>query len=82
MAASPSHKFGQIIGDMLEIMLREPLRKIAQEFGLYLDYKHSRAARGFKNKLTWCDNKGNQHDLDYVLEQGGSEAKSGSRERL
>ncbi len=77
MAISPSHKFGQIVGDTLELMLREPLQQLAQEFGLYLDHKHPRAARGNKSKVTWKDNKSNKHDLDYVLEQGGSEAVIG-----
>lgn len=77
MATSPSHKFGQIIGDLLEEMLQLPLTKVAKKHGLYLDYKHPRLARGGKRKVTWIDHKGNRHDLDFVLELGGSEDNLG-----
>ena len=77
MAQSPAHKLGQIIGDQLERTLREPLRAMAQELGLYLDYKHARAARGGRRKVVWRDLYGNTHDLDYVLEEGGSEDEPG-----
>lgn len=73
MAVSPSHTFGQIIGDLLEESLYEPLRDVASESGLYLDYKHPRTARAGKNKVAWRDHRGNIHDLDYVLELGGSD---------
>ena len=73
-----AHKFGQIIGDTLEGMLRAPLKTIARKHGLYLDYKHPRPARGHKSKVTWTDEKGNSHDLDYVLEHGGSESERGT----
>src|ERR1700733_3295387 len=73
MANSPSHKFGQIIGELLEKMFQAPLTAIARKHGLYLDYKHSRPARGNKVKVNWADSKGNSHDLDYVLEHGGTE---------
>jgi hypothetical protein len=78
MAESPSHAFGQIIGDVLEEALHEPLRKLAKELGLYLDYKHPRASRGGKALVSWIDGKGNSHDLDYVFEQGGTEKKIGT----
>jgi hypothetical protein len=77
MAQSPTHKFGQIIGDMLEGMLRGPLGAIAARHGFYLDYKHPRPARGNKRKVAWTDQQGNEHDLDYVLERGGSENEQG-----
>ena len=77
MAQSPAHRLGQIIGDQLEAALYEPLLSIAQEFGLYLDYKHSRPARGGRKKVAWTDSYGNTHDLDYVLEEGGSEKMQG-----
>ena len=73
MAESPAHKLGQIIGDELEEAIYEPLLAIAVEFGLYLDYKHARAARNGKKKVAWTDLYGNTHDLDYVIEEGGSE---------
>jgi len=77
MAQSPAHKFGQIIGDMLEEAVRLPLAKVAKKHGLYLDRKHPRPARGDKRKVTWADGKDNNHDLDYVLEEGGSESTKG-----
>lgn len=42
MAISPAHKFGQIIGDVLEACVRPLLQDVADEFGLYLDYKLDR----------------------------------------
>jgi hypothetical protein len=78
MAESPSHAFGQIIGDVLELALHQPLHKLAHELGLYLDYKHPRASRGGKALVSWIDGKGNSHDLDYVFEQGGTEKKIGT----
>ncbi|MEX1232699.1 MAG: hypothetical protein WEB58_20805 [Planctomycetaceae bacterium] len=78
MAQSPAHRFGQFIGELLEEMVRAPLEKIAAKHGLYLDYKHPRPARGNKRKVAWTDLKGNQHDLDFVLEFGGSETTIGS----
>ena len=77
MAKSPAHKLGQIIGDVLEDAIREPLHAIAKEHGLYLDYKHARPTRDGRKKVVWTDSRGNQHDLDYVLEEGGSEKKLG-----
>ncbi len=77
MAQSPAHRLGQIVGDQLELALREPLQAIAKEFGLYLDYKHPRRARTGRRKVVWKDLYGNTHDLDYVLEEGGSEGKLG-----
>ena len=77
MAESPAHKFGQIIGDEIEAAIRQPLQEIADEYGLYLDYKHARPARGGKKKVSWEDSYGNAHDLDYVLEDGGCEKTSG-----
>lgn len=50
---------------------------MAKRHGLYLDCKCPRAARGGQSKVGWKDHKGNRHDLDYVLEAGGSDAKVG-----
>lgn len=76
MAQSLSHKFGQIIGDLLEIAILPHLEKFAIDHNLFLDKKGKRNARtGLK--LTWVDSKNNKHDLDFVLERGGSEDKIG-----
>ncbi|MFN0051676.1 MAG: DNA methylase [Planctomycetales bacterium] len=74
MANSPAHRFGQIIGDVLEAALKAPLAKVAKRRRLYLDYQSPRPARQGNSKVCWCDLKGNRHDLDYVLEAGGTDA--------
>ena len=77
MANSPAHRLGQIIGEQLEASAREPLGAVAEEFNLYLDYHHSRKARGGKKRVVWEDWQGNAHILDYVMEEGGSETVQG-----
>lgn len=76
MAESLSHKFGQIIGDLLELALEPHLQEFAQKHKLYLDKKGERKARTGK-KVSWTDGNGNKHDLDFVLERGGTENKIG-----
>jgi hypothetical protein len=78
MAQSPSHRFGQIIGDTLEAAIRPILQTIATELGMYLDAKGERKVRGAKRKVAWVDGKGNTHDLDYVFEQDGDAETIGS----
>jgi hypothetical protein len=78
MAESPSHRFGQIIGDTLERAVRPLLEAVAKRLGLYLDGKGERKARGTKRKVAWVDGQGNTHDLDYVFEFGGSDEQIGS----
>jgi hypothetical protein len=78
MAESLAHRWGQIIGDLFEHFVRDMLKAVAEKHGLYLDYKKPRRARarlGGKDlsKVTWQDGYGNRHDLDYVLERGGTE---------
>lgn len=51
MAKSPAHRFGQIIGDLLEETMYEYCKPIADNHGLYMDYKHERDARGGKKRL-------------------------------
>ena len=43
----------------------------------YLDFEGPRKARGGRSKVTWQDGYGNKHDLDYVLERGGTEETRG-----
>jgi len=77
MAESPAHKFGQVIGDMLEAAVEPLLGDFARRRGLYLDKKDPRRARkGLK--VAWTDLFGNSHDLDFVLERGGSATKLGT----
>lgn len=77
MAESHSHKFGQIIGDMIEASIEPMFFGFAESHNLYLDKKGPRYARSGK-KVTWVDKLGNNHDLDYVLEKDGSETKIGT----
>ena len=77
MAISPSHKFGQIVGDNLELAMLPLLVDFAKQHGLYLDRKGQRPCRK-GTRCSWTDLNGNTHDLDFVLERGGSESKKGS----
>lgn len=77
MAISPSHKFGQIIGDTLEAAILPLLVNFAKQHGLYLDRKGRRPCRkGLK--CSWTDLHGNTHDLDFVLERGGTQFEKGT----
>jgi hypothetical protein len=71
MAESLSHKFGQIIGDLLELALEPHLEKFSKKHKLYLDKKGERKGRKGK-KVSWVDSNNNKHDLDFVLERGGT----------
>ena len=71
MALSPSHRFGQIIGDLLEAAISPLLKTFAADNGLYLDHQGKRPCRpGIR--CTWVDDNGNKHNLDYVMERGGT----------
>ncbi len=72
MAESPSHKFGQIIGHLLEEILLPALQSFCDERKLYLDKKGIRGKARAGRKVTWKDKYGNAHDLDFVIEKGGS----------
>ncbi|PRX38500.1 hypothetical protein CLV97_1562 [Planifilum fimeticola] len=78
MAQSPTHKFGQIIGELLEAAIEPLLADFAKRHGLYLDKKGPRPARGTQKKVSWTDLYGNTHDLDFVLERGGTKDKFGT----
>lgn len=73
MAESLAHRWGQIIGDVFEMFVREILVDVANRHDLYLDFKRPRKARQGRHKVTWPDGLGNKHDLDYVMERGGTE---------
>jgi hypothetical protein len=72
MATSQSHTLGEFIGAFFEDLMKKPVREFAQKHGLYFDTVGERKARGGK-KLTWTDVHGSKHDLDFVLERGGTE---------
>lgn len=79
MAKSPSHKFGQIIGNLLEDIMFPFLDGFCHKIdGLYLDHRSkNRPARQGKKKVSWQDKYGNVHDLDFVIEKGGTDYKIG-----
>lgn len=81
-SASPGHKLGQMVGDFfqkfVDTILAARLEKLATEQNLYLDRQGLRpAVRGNLKKVRWKDNQGNNHDLDFVLERGGSKERHG-----
>src|SRR2546423_10453545 len=77
MAEAAGHKFGQFIGEYCESAIEPLLQEFADKYGLFLDKKGPRPARSGK-KLRWVDSYGNGHDLDYVLERGGTPEKVGT----
>lgn len=77
MAEASGHKFGQFIGEYCEAAIEPLLREFANRHGLFLDKIGPRPARSGK-KVKWIDSYGNSHNLDYVLERGGSPQKIGT----
>lgn len=77
MAESFAHKFGQIIGDALQSSVGPFLKAFARKNRLFLDVQGLRPART-GNKVTWTDSNGNKHDLDFVMERGGSRSTMGN----
>ena len=77
MADSPAHRFGQIIGEVLESAIEPLLTRFARQHHLYLDRKGPRPARA-GSKVAWTDKNRNKHDLDFVLERGGTAQKIGA----
>jgi len=77
MAQSPSHKFGQIIGNMLEEIIYPFLKEFTDKYRYYLDRKGERGQARTGKKVTWEDKYGNIHDLDFVIEDGGTSDKKG-----
>ncbi|HWQ88591.1 MAG TPA: hypothetical protein VN374_01290, partial [Desulfitobacteriaceae bacterium] len=77
MAKSPSHKFGQIIGNLLEDIIYPFLNEFAKRNGCYVDKAGNRGGARSGKKVTWTDRYGNSHDLDFVLEKDGTGDKQG-----
>lgn len=78
MAQAPGHKLGQTIGNYCEAAVEPLLKEVAEKHGLFLDKKGSRPARKKAKKVRWIDKYGSFHDLDYVLERGGTSEKVGT----
>jgi hypothetical protein len=72
MAESPSHRFGQVVGNLLEEILLPELLRFCEERLLYLDRHGSRVNVRRGKKVSWEDKYGNFHDLDFVIEKDGS----------
>ncbi|MCP8462764.1 DNA methylase [Pseudomonas sp. ZM23] len=77
MANSPAHRFGQIIGDLLEEIIAPQLQEFCNSRGYYLDKKGSRGKARKGKKVSWLDKYGNSHDLDFVIEKNGSDDEIG-----
>ncbi|MFA7236839.1 MAG: hypothetical protein WC058_08245 [Phycisphaeraceae bacterium] len=77
MAVSPAHRWGQIIGEVMESAVVPLLEQFAGTHHLYLDKQGNRPCRTGQ-KCTWVDAYGNAHDLDFVLERNGTPEKIGS----
>jgi hypothetical protein len=77
MADSPSHRFGQVVGNILEEILLPVLLRFCEERSLYLDQHGDRVAVRKGRKVSWEDKYGNTHDLDFVIEKDGSDTKRG-----
>jgi hypothetical protein len=77
MAESLAHRWGQIIGEVFETFVERIIAGVANRHGLFLDRKGPRAVRS-SAKVCWQDGYGNKHDLDYVLERGGTDSAFGT----
>jgi hypothetical protein len=77
MAESASHRFGQIIGELLEEIVSPQLESFCQSRGLYLDKKGNRKGVRSGQNVTWTDVYGNNHNLDFVIEKSGSDNTRG-----
>ena len=53
------------------------LAEFCMQRGLYLDKKGVRGAARSGKKVTWTDKFGNAHDLDFVIEKGGTGQRRG-----
>jgi len=77
MAKSPSHRFGQIIGNLLEEIIQPFLQEFVTRNGYYLDKAGERGGARPGKKVKWVDKYGNSHDLDFVIEADASADEKG-----
>lgn len=78
MAESPSHRFGQQVGMMIEAVVEPILKEFCAKRKLELDSKAGRLVGGKGRKVTWQDRFGNAHDLDYVVVRPSQHRPEGS----
>ena len=76
MAYSHAHTLGELIGIFFEDAMKVPISEFATSRSLYFDTSGPRNTRTGK-KVTWVDVDGNRHDLDYVIERGGTDSVIG-----
>lgn len=62
----------------MEEALKPVLQDMADRHDLYLDSKGPRPGVRPGALVTWQDDLGNTHDLDFVMERGGSATKAGN----
>lgn len=77
MAQSASHQLGELIGNFFEDTFKTPMKQLVRKNKLFLDTIGPRGTRK-GTKITWEDVNGSKHDLDYVVEKGGSNKKIGN----
>jgi hypothetical protein len=77
MAESPSHLFGQVIGNLLEEIVKPILTAFCKKHHYFLDSKGDRGSAREGKKVTWIDKYGNSHDLDFVIEKNGTPGEKG-----
>ncbi len=57
--------------------MRSKLQAFCAARDLFLDVPGERPSVRSGKKITWADRYGNEHDLDFVIEKGGSKEKQG-----
>jgi hypothetical protein len=77
MAESHAHKFGQVIGSLLESVVLPSLELFCQKQVLYLDHQAKKRPARRGRKVSWEDPYGNSHDLDFVIERDGTDNEIG-----
>ena len=76
MAQSQAHKLGEFLGSFFEYLMKEPIQEFSEKYGLFFDSMGVRKTRKGK-KVCWTDIHDSKHDLDFVLEKGGSQTLVG-----
>ena len=77
MAKSPAHQFGQLLGELIQSAIQPHLEQFCLQHQLYLDYQGKKRTVRKGKKVRWQDLYGNAHDLDFVIEQGGTDTQFG-----
>jgi hypothetical protein len=78
LGGSASHTLGQLIGNFFQDFFLSSLQQLADQHGMYCDRQEPRpGVRGSRKRVSWKDHRGTSHDLDYVIERGGSQDKLG-----